>query len=96
MGYPWFAKTNLPRRRRQTNAEGCLLILKACLGLEIRGDEGEVVFWNPILPYYIQEVKLTGLSVGAGSIDLLLRRYGKDVTVNVLGREGQVVLEIVK
>ncbi len=47
-------------------------------------------------PYYIQEVKLTGLSVGAGSIDLLLRRYDKDVTVNVLGREGQVVLEIVK
>lgn len=72
------------------------LLLKACLGLEIRGDEGKVIFWNPVLPRYIQEVKLTGLSVGAGSIDLLLRRYGKDVTVNVLGRKGQVVLETVK
>jgi len=73
-----------------------LLILKACLGLDIRADEGKVVFSNPVLPEYLQEVKITGLSVGNGSIDLLLRRYGKDVTVNVLGREGQIVLELIK
>lgn len=72
------------------------LLLKACLGLDIKAAKGKVVFSNPILPEYLQEVKITGLSVGDGSIDLLLRRYGKDVTVNVLGRKGQIVLELIK
>ncbi len=73
-----------------------LLLLKACLGLDIQAAKGKVIFSNPVLPEYLQEVKITALSVGDGSIDLLLRRYGKDVTVNVLGRKGQIILELIK
>jgi hypothetical protein len=43
---------------------------------------------RPLLPDYIGEISISGLSVGAGSMDLLLRRHLRDVAVNVLGKTG--------
>lgn len=72
------------------------LILQACLGLEVRSSERKVVLSNPLLPEFLQEVQIKGLRVGQASIDLSLTRYARDVSINVLHREGDVRVVVVK
>jgi hypothetical protein len=40
------------------------------------------------LPDYLDEVRIAGLPVGEGRMDLLLRRHLRDVAVNVTGKDG--------
>jgi hypothetical protein len=50
---------------------------------------------HPRLPEFIDEIWLRRLRLDAtASIDLLLRRHGTDVAVNVLRREGDVVVDV--
>lgn len=73
-----------------------LLLLQACLGLEVLGSEGKVVFSNPFLPGFLKEVCIRDLRVGDAVLDLSLSRHGEDVGVNVLRREGGVGIVVVK
>lgn len=72
------------------------LLLQACLGLAIRGRDGTVSFCKPFLPPFLQEVRIDGLAVGGGSLDLELIRHNEDVSVNVLRRDGDVRVMVVK
>jgi len=72
------------------------LLLQACLGLEVVGREEKVVFTNPMLPDFIDKLRITGLRVGRGTIDLLLTRYDADVGINVLRREGGAAVVALK
>jgi glycogen debranching enzyme len=71
-------------------------LLQACLGLRVEGGTGRVYLDYPMLPEFLQEVRLRGLRVGAGSIDLRFRRMGSDVVTNVLARSGGVEVVTVK
>jgi glycogen debranching enzyme len=71
-------------------AASVLMLLQACLGLEIRGAERKVVFANPVLPEFLREVHIEGLRVGDASLDLYLVRHREDVGINVVRREGRV------
>ena len=51
---------------------------------------------QPALPQTLEEVTIRGLSVGQGPVDLLIRRYERDVGVDVLDRVGQVTVEVLK
>ena len=72
------------------------LVLQACLGLEINGSEGKIVFTDPYLPQFLSGVEIRGLRVGLASVDLSLSRHEWDVGVNVLRREGPVNVVVVK
>jgi glycogen debranching enzyme len=72
------------------------LVLQACLGLEIRDREQEVVFTNPYLPQFLPDVQIKQLRVGKASIDLSLIRHESDVAVDVLRRDGDVSVRIAK
>jgi glycogen debranching enzyme len=65
-----------------------LAFLQACLGLEFRHASEQIRFREPRLPEFLDHVEIRGLSVGASSFDIMLRRYGADVSVNVLNRRG--------
>jgi glycogen debranching enzyme len=78
------------------SAGSVFLLLQACLGLEVRGPEAQVCFSYPCLPTFLKEVRIRNLKVGAASLDLLLRRHPHDVGVNVLRREGNVEVRVVK
>jgi glycogen debranching enzyme len=81
----------------QTWASGAVfLCLQACLGLEVLGSQGKVVFSNPYLPQFLPEVRITGLRVGQARLDLSLTRHECDVGINVLRREGDVGVVVVK
>jgi len=65
------------------------LLLQACLGLEARGSERKLVFCNPVLPEFLQEVRIRRLRVGEACVDLLLTRHERgDIAVTVVRREG--------
>ena len=72
------------------------MILQACLGLEVDGLKGRVTFDHPALPQSLEEVTIRRLRVGEGSVDLIIRRYERDVGVDVLDREGRVQVEVLK
>lgn len=71
------------------------MLLEACLGLSIDGARGTLVLERPELPSFIELLQLRGLRIGAGSLDLTLRRRGETVSVDVDRREGdaEVVLK---
>jgi hypothetical protein len=72
------------------------MLLQACLGIQINGQDGRLSFSYPILPESLQEVRIQRFPVGQGSVDLLLLRHGDDVGINVLRRQGRVEILMVK
>ncbi len=67
-----------------------LALLQACMGLRFDPENRHVIFNRPVLPEFLDEVKLTGLSIGDARMDVQLRRTGTDVAVNVLSRKGDI------
>jgi glycogen debranching enzyme len=62
--------------------------LQACLGLSFDPAGERVRFRQPRLPDFLDQVVIRQLRVGDSQFDLVLRRYGGDVSVNVLDRRG--------
>ncbi len=82
----------------QTWASGALLMmLKAALGMEFEADRRRILFRQPSLPAFLRQVNITGLMVAPGkSVDLTIRRYGEDVTVEALRKPADVSILIIK
>lgn len=73
------------------------MLLQACLGLSILGRPGELRFFYPVLPEFLEEVQIAGLRVGEGVVDLVLKWHpGGDVGINVTRREGDVKVVVIK
>ncbi len=70
------------------------LLLQACLGLRIDGFHSHVHFEKPFLPPFLESLKLIGLEVPGGRVDLEVLRNGSAVTVGILGREGKVDVSV--
>jgi glycogen debranching enzyme len=77
-------------------AGAVFMLLQACLGMTLRGAQNQVFFYHPTLPEFLPEVVIRNLRVGAGSMDLALRRYPGNVAIQVMRREGDVSLLVVK
>jgi glycogen debranching enzyme len=67
-----------------------LALLQACIGLTFDPGNRHVIFNRPVLPEFLDEVRLTALSIADASIDVQLRRTGTDVAINVLSRKGDI------
>jgi glycogen debranching enzyme len=66
------------------------LLLQACLGLRIEAATGRIHFDNPHLPQSIQQLRIRGLNVGTGAVDLSLVRDDTDVALSITRRSGDV------
>ncbi len=77
-------------------AGAVFLLLGSALGITIDGARGEVSLIHPVLPPAVGELRITGLEVGSGRIDLLLENHPHDVGLTVLRREGDVRVVVVK
>jgi glycogen debranching enzyme len=78
------------------SAASAFLLFQACLGLEINGPDRHVCFTCPCLPASLSELRIHNLEVAGASVDLLLVRHENDVGVNVLRRDGDVRITVVK
>jgi glycogen debranching enzyme len=73
------------------------LLLEACLGLSISAPEQRLVFSKPFLPPFLPQVNIRDLKVGGARVDLLLTRHDEgDVGVNVLRRDGELGIVLLK
>ena len=77
-------------------AAAVFLMLEACLGLQVDGVGGNVVFQRPAMPHSLDWIEILGLPVGDASLDLLLRRARSDVAVEVLDKRGDTGVVITK
>jgi glycogen debranching enzyme len=64
-------------------------MLQACLGLEIDASQRLARLRYPRLPEALHALEVRGLPVGDARVDLLLRRHGDDVAVNIVRRHGE-------
>jgi glycogen debranching enzyme len=73
-----------------------LLMLQASLGMRIDAVNARLEFSRPQLPACISSMTIRNVQVGDASIDLELIRHDDDVGVNVMRREGDVDVLVVK
>jgi glycogen debranching enzyme len=78
------------------SAASVFLLFQACLGLEISGVDRRIYYTRPQLPASLGELRIHNLEVAGATIDLLLVRQERDVGVNVIRREGDVQVLVVK
>ena len=69
-------------------------LLQACLGLEIDGRSPRVALHRPALPWSLEWLTIRRLQVGEARLDLMLRRQGGGVSVNLLSREGAADVDV--
>jgi glycogen debranching enzyme len=65
-------------------------LLQSCLGTTFDPENGYVVFDQPVLPSFIDDVALRKLSLGETELDVHLARAGSQVAVHVIDRRGPI------
>ena len=81
----------------QAWASGAIyLLLQACLGITISARANRVLFRNPVLPPFLEKLRIRDLRVGESVLDLELRRHPDDVGIQVVRREGDIEVVIWK
>jgi glycogen debranching enzyme len=71
-------------------AASVFYLLQACLGLSFDPHKREIHFRNPQLPPFLQTVEIRDLSIGGGTVDLMLQRYPNSVGINVLRKDREI------
>jgi glycogen debranching enzyme len=66
------------------------LLLQACMGISVRATERQIQFANPTLPENLEEVRIENLTILDAAADLLIRRSGRVVGVEVLRKTGDM------
>jgi glycogen debranching enzyme len=70
-------------------------MLQACLGLEVRAQEQEVVLRSPRLPGFMDWMRIDRLGAPGPAVDLLLKRHERSVGVEVLRKDAGVNVVVV-
>ena len=71
-------------------AGSVFLLLRACLGLTVRGTERQIAFDKPTLPKGLNELSIRNLRVGDASVDLLIHRRDYGVVVEASRKRGEI------
>ena len=77
-------------------AGAVFLLLQSCLAIRVDALGGRVVFNRPLLPPFLEQVRLYDLQVGNASVDIHLYRYERDVGVHVVRKDGEVEVIVIK
>ncbi|MFP3547410.1 amylo-alpha-1,6-glucosidase [Rhizobium sp. SIMBA_035] len=65
-------------------------LLQSCLGLDFDPNGRQISFGEPTLPSFLEDVTLRNLRLPNCSVDVVLRRSGRQVVVDVIDRRGDV------
>jgi glycogen debranching enzyme len=69
-------------------------MLQACLGMDFDPRAGEVRFLKPRMPAFLNEIAIRGLVLPGGRANVVLRRHGDAVSVNVTDRRGDASVSV--
>src|SRR5262245_38983154 len=76
------------------SAASVFLLLQAVLGLQVDAAASRVSFDHPLLPDFLEEIKIKGLKVGSASADVLIHREKQRVAVEIERTHGTVELRV--
>jgi glycogen debranching enzyme len=77
-------------------AGSVFMLIEAMLGLSIKAPQRQIVFTHALLPECLRWMQIKNLRVGPSVIDLAFQRYGDDVAVNVMRKNGNVEVVAIK
>jgi glycogen debranching enzyme len=69
-------------------------LVQASLGLSFEQKGEEIRLDGPVLPDFLDRLHLRGLRARHGVADVLLTRYGREVSMNITRREGKVPIAV--
>ncbi|WP_186420339.1 amylo-alpha-1,6-glucosidase [Bosea sp. CS1GBMeth4] len=72
-----------------------LFMLQSSIGLGFDPERGQILFEQPVLPGFLDQVVLDNLTVAGNAVAVSLRRSGSQVVVEVLKRSGPVGVLVV-
>jgi len=72
------------------SAGAAFLLLQSSIGLRIDAVAKQIVLNRPVLPEFLEQVRVRNLVVGEASVDLMLFRSGHAVAVTVERRDGEI------
>jgi glycogen debranching enzyme len=79
------------------SAASVFMILQAVLGIEVIGCEQRLIIDSPVIPAWLDWLRIEDLKVGAASVSLLLRRTEKGpAAAEILRKTGSVKVELRK
>ncbi|MFO7581023.1 MAG: amylo-alpha-1,6-glucosidase, partial [Guyparkeria sp.] len=79
----------------QAWAAGCVfMLLESILGLRFDPDAARVSLDYPRLPDYITWLRIRRIRHHDGELDLIVRRHGRDIAVNIERRKGPIELNV--
>lgn len=76
-------------------AGAALLLLQSSIGLRIDALKKRIILTRPVLPAFLEHVRIRNISVGSASVDVLLFRSSNTVAVTVDRRVGDVDVLVV-
>jgi glycogen debranching enzyme len=72
------------------SAGAAFLLLQSSIGLSIDAVRKRIILTRPVLPEFLEQVRVRNIVVGQASVDLTLFRSGQAVAVTVERRDGDV------
>ncbi len=72
------------------SATATLSLLRSCLGISFDPENGYVIFDQPVLPDFVDDVRLRQLRLGYGRIDVDIARAEGGAAVHVLAHQGSM------
>jgi glycogen debranching enzyme len=77
------------------SAGAAFLLLQSSIGLSLDAVQNQIVFTHPVLPPFLENVRIHNLELRDASVDLVLFRSGNAVAVTVERRRGAVDVLVV-
>jgi len=70
-------------------------LLKACLGMSFRPAEPRLRFLHPVLPQFLDRLRLVDVHVGDAVVDVLFERHDRELGVKVIRKRGDLDVSVV-
>ena len=77
-------------------AAAVFMLLQAGLGMTVSGTKPQIHFRDSYLPAIVEYVLIENLKVGAAKVSLIIRRQAHGVGIDVIRREGEVEVAVLK
>ena len=77
-------------------AAAVFMLLQAGLGITVSGTKQHIHFRDSYLPAIVEYVLIENLRVGAAKVSLIIRRQAHGVGIDVIRREGEVEVAVLK
>lgn len=71
-------------------------LIKSSLGLEFDHANGRILLHQPVLPDFLDDLRIDRLGIAGGEVDVILRRHGREVRLDVVDQRGEAEIIVVE